>query len=161
VKHTPGDTFAPRVNSSLLLAIAVYLMIALSFSETSLYLGHGLFGVAFLLVGWSLAMRPNALLVNPFTCSLGRVSFSAYITHFAVLELSIKGLNSIHILGPLSTVAPILQFAALVSVTLVGTFLMSSLTHRLIELPGQATGRSLIRFLETREPRGVLNPTTT
>jgi peptidoglycan/LPS O-acetylase OafA/YrhL len=153
VKNTPGDTLVPRVNPSLLLALAVYLMIALSFSETSLYLSHGLFGVAFLLVGWSLAMRPNALLVNPFTCSLGRVSFSAYITHFAILELSVKGLSSIHILGPLSTVAPTLQFAALVAVTLVGTYLTSSLTYRLIELPGQAAGRNLIRFLETREPQ--------
>jgi peptidoglycan/LPS O-acetylase OafA/YrhL len=149
-----GDTGRPtatRVNANLLLGIAVYLMVALSFSKTTLFLGHGLFGVAFLLLGWSLAIHPNRWLVNSATRYLGNVSFSAYITHFAVLDLvdrSMKNLAS----SSHHPVQPIVQFAVLVVATLAGTTLVSSLTHRLIEVPGQGIGRSLIRRLESYRP---------
>jgi peptidoglycan/LPS O-acetylase OafA/YrhL len=136
-------------NPHFLLLLAAYLLAAVTFSELVFYLGHILFGVAFLLLAWSLALYPNAFLVNPVTQHMGKVSFSAYISHFAVLDLVERGLP-----GQVPSFAglhPEIRFAAFVAICTVLTVAVSTLTYRLIEVPGQELGRRLIRFLEARE----------
>ena len=136
-------------NPHFLLVLAAYLAAAVTFSEPALYLGHLLFGVAFLLLTWSLALYPNALLVNRVTQYMGKVSFSAYISHFAVLDLVERGLAGQ--VPSFAALRPDIQFAAFVAICTALTVAISTLTYRLIEVPGQELGRSLIRFLEARE----------
>jgi peptidoglycan/LPS O-acetylase OafA/YrhL len=144
----PDAPAVVRPKAGLLLAMAAYLMIALSLSNTPLYLGHALFVVAFVLLAWSLAIRPNPWIVNRATCYLGTISFSGYLTHFAVLDLTELGLRHLPTTA-LRSAPPLLQLTALITTTLAGTVLVSTLTHRLIEVPGQALGRRLIRHLES------------
>ncbi len=143
----PDAPGVARPHAGLLLAMAAYLVIALGLSKTSLYLGHGLFAVAFVLLAWSLALRPNPWLVNRVTCYLGTVSFSGYLSHFAVLDLTDRGFRGLPARA-LEGVSPFLRLVVFVAATLAGTVLVSTLTYRLIEVPGQALGRRLIRRME-------------
>jgi peptidoglycan/LPS O-acetylase OafA/YrhL len=133
----------------LLLLLAAYLLASVTFSDTALYLGHILFGVAFLLIAWSLALYPTPWLVNPITQHMGKVSFSAYLSHFAVLDLVQLGLAG-HV-PAFGGLRPDVQFAAYVALCTVLTIAVSTITYRLIEIPGQELGRSVIRSLEARE----------
>jgi peptidoglycan/LPS O-acetylase OafA/YrhL len=148
LRDTPIIPSTARVTALFLLALCAYLGLALSFSDTALYLGHVLFGVLFVLLGWSLALSPNRAIVNPVMCYLGRVSFSSYLAHFAVLDLVATYFQR---LTPIAggTMPALAHFAGLFSATLAGTVLVSTLTHRLIEMPGQAIGRRVVQFLES------------
>ena len=73
----------------LLLFISLYLIIGTTFSETNLYLGHMLTGVAFVLLAWSVV-----LVSQSSDCeSSGLLSrhdqlIAVTITHFAVLKIA-------------------------------------------------------------------------
>ena len=141
-----------RGRATLLLIASVYLIIALSFSQAKLLLGHALFGLAFVMLGWSLAMHPNRLLVNPITRRLGIISFSGYVTHFTALEVVGDGLAR---LGPRFEALPALaRLGLMVSLGTLLTAAIASVTYRFIEVPGQAFGRRLIRALERAEDTG-------
>ena len=139
----------PQPDSRFLLLLAGYLMVAVTFTTPALYLGHFLFGIAFLLLAWSLALHPTRLLVNPITKYMGKVSFSAYLTHFAVMDLMERGL--LGRVPSLAALGPLVQLASFVAIATLLTVAVSTLTYRWIEVPGQDLGRSLIRFLEGRE----------
>jgi peptidoglycan/LPS O-acetylase OafA/YrhL len=146
-----AETQASRPSPWLLLALAIYLIAAQSYSQTSLYLEQGLFAVAVLLLAWSLAIRPNLLVVNRATCYLGVVSYSAYLSHFLMLDLTDRlfrnfPAESFHPLSPLP------RLVAFIAVTLAGTVLISTITYRTIELPAQSLGKRLIKHLESRQP---------
>jgi peptidoglycan/LPS O-acetylase OafA/YrhL len=149
LKGTGGRAGSPQPNPRFLLLLAVYLLASVTFSDTALYLGHVLFGIAFLLLAWSLALHPAPWLVNPITQHMGKVSFSAYLSHFAVLDLVERGLAG-HV-PSFAALGPDVQFAAFVAVCTALTVAVSTITYRLIEVPGQEFGRSLIRSLEARE----------
>jgi peptidoglycan/LPS O-acetylase OafA/YrhL len=140
---------SPQPNPRFLLLLAAYLVASVTFSKPAFYLGHILFGVAFLLLAWSLALHPTPWLVNPITRYMGKVSFSAYLSHFAVLDLVERGLAG-HV-SSFAGLRPDVQFAAFVALCTVLTIVVSTITYRLIEVPGQELGRSLIRSLEARE----------
>jgi peptidoglycan/LPS O-acetylase OafA/YrhL len=147
LRGRPDAPGTVQLKPELLLAMAGYLVIAVGLSDTSLYLGHAMFPVAFVLLAWSLADRPNALLVNRVTCYLGTVSFSSYLSHFAVLDLITSGFKRLPA-STLQSIPPSGQLVAVIAGTLAGTLLISTITYRLIEVPGQELGRRLIRHLE-------------
>jgi peptidoglycan/LPS O-acetylase OafA/YrhL len=104
---------------------------------------HLLYGFAFLAFTLGLAAAPSRVLVNRISQHVGRVSFSVYLTHFAVIG-ALAPIGG-RLIGP----EP-LQFAlaaAMVGALSVG---LSTLTHRWIEVPGQAAGRGLITWLDAR-----------
>ena len=149
IASSDGDERMPQASAWLLLAIAGYLIVACSFSKPAFYLRDCLFGVSFLLLAWSLALKPNRLIANPIICYIGTVSFSAYITHFAVLELANYSLDFLPA-DLQSRLTPIPRLAVLLLATLAGTVGVSTITYRLVEVPGQNLGRRLIRWLEAR-----------
>jgi peptidoglycan/LPS O-acetylase OafA/YrhL len=152
-----GDEGGPSrvADGWLMLGLSVYLMVATSFSTTNLYLGHMLFGIAFLLLGWSLCLYPNPLLVNRAMCHLGKVSYSAYLTHFAVLDL-VLGATRHPSLGRVGSVPPTARFLIELILVVACTTAVSTVTHHLIEVPGINAGRKLIRAIEARERRARL-----
>jgi peptidoglycan/LPS O-acetylase OafA/YrhL len=85
-------------------------------------------------------LEPRAL-VNPAICFLGRVSYSAYFVHIVVGEV----VATSHTLLPLRG-----NFAVACPVILITTGLLSYLTWRVVELPGQNLGRAIIKQLEMR-----------
>jgi peptidoglycan/LPS O-acetylase OafA/YrhL len=101
--------------------------------------------ILFMIFAITLALNDKLLWVNPVICSLGEVSFSAYILHFFVL----------HRLGgwlPFADpshagYAAIGSLAALWFCTLVITFGISKLTYEFIERPAIKVGARISRLL--------------
>ena len=102
---------------------------------------HLLAAIAFCGCTIALALRPSALLVSRPVVSMGQASFSAYLIHFAVLDL-IKRLLPTAALDA-TGVAAILASAVLFAAVLVLTYPLASLAHKYIESPGTQIGRRL------------------
>jgi peptidoglycan/LPS O-acetylase OafA/YrhL len=121
---------------------------------------HLLCATAFTLLAWMLSIKPVGLLVNRATCYLGKVSFSAYLTHFAALDVASRLLGIDHLANlPRSAFCdrfvPELLHAAswsgparlvfLIGAVLPMTLLLSTATYHLIEEPGVRLGKWMIR----------------
>lgn len=99
--------------------------------------GHLGYGVLAALLTYAMVTYPLGLLVNPVTCFLGRISYSAYLVHFLVLSQ----------LEPI--VEPLTRGQALLHLCLLGggglalTVFASAVAYTFIEKPGIAIGRGL------------------
>ncbi|MEX5626055.1 acyltransferase family protein [Pseudomonas marginalis] len=97
-----------------------------------------MFAVLFVLV----AYYPVRVLVNRFMIGLGKLSFSIYLTHFAVLTVFSK-LGIISFLGDGNK-----ESVAYCLVVLMASAGVSLVTYKFIERPGVSFGRRLIEHLE-------------
>jgi peptidoglycan/LPS O-acetylase OafA/YrhL len=132
----------------LLLIGTAVLGAAIPYHEFRYLPPHFLWGVAFVLLALGLAFHETRLLVNPFTVWLGKISFSAYLVHSPIL-LGTEALGDrsafIHHWAHVHGLA---YLCLLFSSTLVATMLAATATYLLIEQPGQAVGRRVIRWME-------------
>ena len=105
---------------------------------------HIVAGALFCVFVIMLAYWPTGLLVNKVTIWLGKLSFSMYLLHFAVLKIFQK----IGFIGalPKTNLGSILYFAGAVGVT----FAVSFFTYQFVERPGIRLGAWLIQFLQLR-----------
>ena len=139
----------PRV-ARLLAMLACLSFALLAFVPLGHFLGDGLQIPAVLAICPPLALFVYAmsglapgLLVNRFAAAMGRVSFSAYLLHFAVLTAlgHVSDLLGARLTGGAGIAAFALAWWVAVSVT----FAASWCVWHLIEQPGIAIGRYLIR----------------
>ncbi len=121
------------------LIIAVLLMAQLVLRHTIPF--YFLISVIFLILIYSLALSPIKLFVNKFTVFIGKISFSLYITHFAVVDY----MDRFHCVDFLSN--SILNFVVRYLVLLAAAGIVSFITYSLIEQPGQDIGKRLIKIL--------------
>ena len=154
---TPAALAARPYRPALLVAggIGGACVLAL-FKGVSWFPQHVLYAAAFFPLILGLSARPFSLFVNPVTCALGTLSFSGYLTHFAALRVVGAFLH----LEPFMRVPHIgreLFFAATLLSALALTVLFSTATYRLIEQPGIALGKRLIKWGE-RQPTAVPSP---
>lgn len=129
---------------TLLLGGAVFLLLLLEFwrpSQTFVQ-HHVVAGGMFAIFSIFLAYRPTVLLVNRLTVFLGKLSFSMYLVHIAVLK--ILGNAQINLLFGSGDLNSLLFFLFVLTLT-AG---VSWLTYRFVEKPGIALGRRLIDKLE-------------
>lgn len=105
---------------------------------------HIVFGIAFLFLGIALHKYEFKLLVNPIFIYIGKISYSMYLVHFAVLYWMNK-FELITFIGKdssmLQTGNMIIRFAILITITI----LISSIFYRFIEVPSQRLGKLLIK----------------
>jgi peptidoglycan/LPS O-acetylase OafA/YrhL len=143
--------------------MAVALAGAVLFGSIGLELGtagnldHGLapttMGVAFCGLAMGCRFRPiAAALINQATAWLGRISYSVYINHFAVLLALRFADKRLHILDGVPT--PLGLFM-MVLAALAISLPVSLLTRRLVEAPGIDLGHRLAVRLENRSLPGV------
>jgi exopolysaccharide production protein ExoZ len=153
--RSPASAANRKSEAWLLLGTALYLLIGGAFGRLAVIPVYLIYGTGFLFFSWSFAMRPLPLLVNRLTNHIGIVSFSAYVNHFLVLH-AIQALSpTIPALQRLLCVhsSPITQLVVLYGFAFAITMLASTLTWRIIEEPGIALGRIVIRALnKNREP---------
>lgn len=110
---------------------------------------HIIAGALFAVFTILLANCSTRLLVNRFTIMLGKLSFSMYLIHFAVLTyFSRLGFSN---LFPETNMASFLHFFCAVFVSVFLSFFL----YKYIEQPGIAMGRRLITMLETRNKSSV------
>ncbi len=122
------------------------LMLPTEFSKKILY-NHLFFGFEFALFALILSIYPIPLLVNKVIVQVGKLSFSLYLTHVAVLEF----LNWIQSAGPFNfpdvpnmDISCILKYLCAV----VLSSLLSWFFYKTIEQPGVALGKTIIDKLE-------------
>jgi peptidoglycan/LPS O-acetylase OafA/YrhL len=110
----------------------------------------------------SLAGSRIPFTVNPWICHLGKLSYSCYLTHFAALAMVIRIMGFVlrgHLLAQEAGVVKLdsghglVNLALFLSMTLsslILTALFSTVTYHLVENPGIALGKSVIRRIAGR-----------
>ena len=140
IKGTPPSPAAGWV----LLLSALYLHASLISGR----LGVGVFSdayywqmIIFGLLILSISIHPNAFVVNRLTSYCGKISYSIYLLHPLVIYFLIPVFRSIENLGWPNTIS----FGLCAALTLGITAAAATVTYQLVELPGMALGRHLIR----------------
>jgi peptidoglycan/LPS O-acetylase OafA/YrhL len=99
------------------------------------------YGIAFSLFAFSLMYWRTSPLIGKTVVWIGKISYSAYFVHFAVLH---------YLPPPRPTGVSFIDFAATYAVVVVSTVAISSITYLFIEMPMIRLGSRLI------EPRRSL-----
>lgn len=128
------------------LLISIFLWLAFTGGGYIYLLPNFMYGLSFVLFSYALSLYPFRFFVNTLTCYFGKLSFSMYLFHFAVI-----GFVKDYIIPLISSnnqthVTIIFYLSVLAITTGVATF-----TFYLIEQPGQAIGRKIIEYFETKE----------
>lgn len=103
-----------------------------------------IFGLAFLLLLFTLSKYPFKLIVHPFMQFLGTISFSAYLIHFAVLYW-LGQWNFLDFIEPSHPFMAILNYFFRLAVVLFITIPMSYLSYQCVEKPMQKVGKWIIK----------------
>ncbi|WP_414444091.1 acyltransferase family protein [Burkholderia sp. 22PA0106] len=124
-------------------AIALLIGVAYGFVQIGQFDGLTVEAVIYgaLLIG--LSIRPPRLLVNPFTRFYGKISYSVYLSHAATLAVLGKVFAVIYAHVHYVTLA----YGLSVALGLGIVTMISSVTYRFVETPGNQLGKSLIRRL--------------
>lgn len=126
----------------------VMLMLVVSAAGTNVPISYFVHSVCFFLVLLGLSQSPSPIIVNKAICFVGNLSFSCYITHFAVLDFVS------HHLSDFGVLSPTIEYPVLFILALLLTIIVSYLTYHAIEVPGQwLGGRIAIRV----SPRSTLS----
>lgn len=117
-------------------AIFCYLSFPLNFA----------FSIMFFFLLIAVYLHPYKLLVNKALTRIGVVSFSMYVIHFIVIHLmNTTGVATIVTIPNLSL--SVLYFIFIYIVVVAITFIISNITYRFVEVPGQNLGRKIIKNL--------------
>jgi peptidoglycan/LPS O-acetylase OafA/YrhL len=138
---------------NIILAICIAFLFIMPFQKSIFFPFHFFYGLDFLLISVCLIFSPSNLIVNRWMCYLGTLSFSAYISHFYVLEIVNKALHLLNFVF----LPPDLYLVLLIFLGLLGTIIASKLSYEYIELPGIELGRKLIENLEASKLKFSLN----
>jgi peptidoglycan/LPS O-acetylase OafA/YrhL len=132
-----------RKQAGLLLLIAASLFIFARPMNTAFIFRHILFGFSLFFLAWALAIHPFPFFVNRFTIHLGKISYSAYLCHFFVINMTLRAFFRLGSIYQWPFI-PNFYFSVLLLVTLAITFLIATLTYRIIEVPFQKLGKKII-----------------
>jgi len=138
------EEYKPNFSTPTLLLLAALIFFNLTASSGTLPY-HILYGLSFVFLGLALSKRSYKIIVNPAICYIGKISFSLYLIHFAV----IYWLEKFGFFSPShSFFSGNLKYALNLIVVFILSIIVSSLSYKLIELPAQALGKKIIKKLE-------------
>jgi peptidoglycan/LPS O-acetylase OafA/YrhL len=126
------------ISGKWILLFSGLLILQLSTQTTHILPTHVLFGIGFLLLGYALSTYKFKLLVNPIITHIGKISFSMYLVHFAVLHW----LDKFHLVDFAQN--GILNYAARLCITVAITAAISNVFYNLIEIPFQNLAKTII-----------------
>jgi peptidoglycan/LPS O-acetylase OafA/YrhL len=98
------------------------------------------YGLIFLLIIIGVYLAAPAIIINPFTIWVGRISFSLYLIHFIVIDFLLT-IFPAGIIGLGKTI----NFFVFFIFTIILSCLISHITYKYIEAPGMQAGRTLIQ----------------
>jgi peptidoglycan/LPS O-acetylase OafA/YrhL len=143
-RHIPEGPRRP-LKGMTYVAIGLFLLFVAIPTQPFLVPKHFLFGAAFTAVAYGLALHPARLFVNPLLCHIGKVSYSIYLAHTAVI-VALKA-----ILKPVFPGTPgAASFWGAFLIATVAATLVATVTYHLVERPGIGLGRRWIAALEAR-----------
>ena len=104
---------------------------------------HILFGIAFVILGIALSKSESKFLINPILIYIGKISFSMYLVHFAVLHWLTK-FHFVDFVVVSNSYTGIINYGIRLLILIVLSTIISTLFYRLVELPMQNIGRKII-----------------
>ena len=122
-----------------LISLGLIGIIAYIYKSIPYYARSWPFGLAFTVFAYAIAIYPPKIIVNKFWCFLGKISFSIYLMHMAVLPLSDRLARFI-----LGGNMPVGRYLLVLAITLFLTASMSYIAYNLVEQPLQNIGKRLI-----------------
>ncbi len=132
-----------HLSKKWLLVFSLLLLAQQAVGIQFIFPNHILFGITFILLGISLSSYSPFILVNPIINYIGKISFSMYLVHFAVLHW----LSHFNLLTYSNN--KVLNYVILYLIVSFFTIIISTLFYNLIEIPFQNLGRKLILQSET------------
>jgi peptidoglycan/LPS O-acetylase OafA/YrhL len=137
-----------RLPTLELAALTLFLLLQLGTGTVFLLPHHFLMAFAFFLLAITLRRLSWDHLPGRLLRHIGKVSFSMYVCHWALLYWAGK-LGWIQLAPELSLGAALLGYAVRLVVILALATLVSTLTYRLVELPAIRLGERLVRRLDS------------
>ena len=130
------------ISGSYLLFFFTLLIIQLVSKSQLLLADNILFGFAFFILGLALSKYRSPLFVNSTLIYIGKISFSLYLVHFAV----IFWFNKYDLLDYVSN--PYMNYAIRLLAITSASAAVSTLTYHIVEVPFQNIGNKIIASLE-------------
>ena len=104
--------------------------------------------VGFLAFAFGLGLYPSRFFVNRYTVFLGKISFSAYLSHNAVMRIVQENLQApVHRFLSNYFVSRVVEMIVVYGIVLVLTVAVSSITYHFVEKNGISLGQKIIVFL--------------
>ncbi len=138
-----------KVSPLLLVGFALFFILHLATRREILVPTHVLFGFGFLALAVGLAHKPLRALVNLPMRHIGKVSFSMYLSHFAVLHW-LEKLGYADLITPTSTATGLLNYGLRYLVVVVVAVAVSTVLYHTVEMPMMKVGKRLIALWEKR-----------
>ncbi len=119
--------------------------------------GHFRYGLCFGLLAFCLACGAQTFITNKIICYIGKVSFSCYLWHFAILDIFSDHLRKLGInpFGLRDDSNGLLAFLWFLIIVILASAALSSLTYRYVEEPMIKFGSKLARRLGRAAPLPV------
>jgi len=136
-RYICGLVASTRLSAPVASACMVAAMIGLSYSglqKEGIAPTHLLMTICFAAWAFVVLLNPGRLVVNPVITAIGKVSFSIYIVHFAVLKLVTHGMDAWWPIGK-EGVLSLFYTAVSVLLALGISYALASMTYRTIEKP--------------------------
>lgn len=112
---------------------------------------HFLFGLTSLVLIITLSKKEYRILVNKPLIFLGKISYGAYLVHFAVLHW-LSHFEFVDFIPIENNVSSVANFLIRFVVVIIITSVFSWILHYTVELPFQKIGKQIIRKLESKRP---------
>ena len=128
-------------NNMILLAVTIFVFCYLTIPY------HFLYSLVFAVLAIIQSKNPIKLLSNKLLAKIGKVSFSMYLVHFAILSM-VERVNWIEILPATSATSTLGYIIITYLIIFVATFAISNLTYRFIEMPGMNLGKKVVKLVQ-------------
>jgi len=108
---------------------------------------HFLYSLIFAVIVIIQSKNPIKLLSNRILAKIGKVSFSMYLVHFAVLSV-LDRVDWANMLSATNTVNTLGYIILTYIVVFICSYIISNLTYKFIEIPGMNFGKKLVKKLD-------------
>ena len=145
VKH---DFVIKQKSIIFLMGSLLSLLIIIGFINYNIPLPwHFVISLGFFGLIYTLSKKEFLIFVNRFTVFFGKISFSAYLIHFAVLS-GIDRFNYIDFISIITPLDSIINYGIRLGLVLGITAVLASFFYNLIEMPFQKLGKEIIKKTE-------------
>ena len=108
---------------------------------------HILYSFIFMVLLITLSKKQYKIFSNNILAKVGKVSFSMYLVHFAIVHIYTK-MDIKLFYNESGTVLAITNLMILYGLVAISAYLISLITYRFVEIPGQNLGKRLIKKLD-------------
>jgi peptidoglycan/LPS O-acetylase OafA/YrhL len=108
--------------------------------------------ITFAMLIYVLHHKPYQIFVNPITRYIGKVSYSIYLCHDAVIFFMRK-FQLTSFISSTGKYDPLLDYFIRFGLLVILVTLLASITYYMVEVPGQNLGKRVIKLLENRKKK--------